>query len=612
MTSVLICVAFIAAFDEPPATNTSDSKVADTSAASGTGRAEYLALRAKSADTADAHWKLGQWCERKGLLAEAQVEFEAVVQIDPRREAAWRKLGYVHYQGHWMKLEQVAQLKAEIEAQRKADALWRPLLQKWKIALKQKTKRSEAEASLAAVTDERAVPSIWNVFALGTAEDQERAVDMLGHIETSRSSRALAAVAIFGKTDLVRRAAVETVKARKGDDVLFAWIALLRPTIKYEVRQVAGPGMPGVLFVEGDQFNVRRLYSPPTDQEVKGALLAGPSPQSYERPALFQSRTPHGLGPPEGSKCIGAVGDTALFVYDYTWAPPPPPPGPTKGYQQFEQSVLQAQIDRDFALEETAKMAAGAQAQLQNDVGVVEQANATIRERNARLSEALTQVAGVDLGEDRERWLKWWMERKGYTYIAPEKRERAVVNVQVPLPYVPQSGPEVITQGGAGPQPKYCMLYEHDKGSLPLWGKCFGSGTTVLTPTGPRPIEALKAGELVMGSDDEICGLSAVAVAAVHLSSALRTLRLKIGAEVIVTTDGHPFLRAESTWARAGDLKPGDWVITRTGRARVQSTEIGPGAPVWNLQLAGACRFLVGTAGVVVHDLSPIDDHAAE
>ena len=29
-------------------------------------RAEYLAMRAKTPDTADAHWKLGLWCERKG------------------------------------------------------------------------------------------------------------------------------------------------------------------------------------------------------------------------------------------------------------------------------------------------------------------------------------------------------------------------------------------------------------------------------------------------------------------------------------------------------------------------------------------------------------------
>ena len=37
------------------------------------------------------------------------------------------------------------------------------------------------------------------------------------------------------------------------------------------MKQVAGPGMPGVLFVEGEQFNVRRFYMPPTAAQI-GAL----------------------------------------------------------------------------------------------------------------------------------------------------------------------------------------------------------------------------------------------------------------------------------------------------------------------------------------------------
>ncbi len=62
------------------------------------------------------------------------IEFEAVTQLDPRREAAWKKLGYVKHDGRWMTPAQVAAEKAETDAQRKADARWRPLLQKWKAA----------------------------------------------------------------------------------------------------------------------------------------------------------------------------------------------------------------------------------------------------------------------------------------------------------------------------------------------------------------------------------------------------------------------------------------------------------------------------------------------
>ena len=191
--------------------------------------AEYNAQRDQVPDTADAHWKLGLWCEQKGLKDQALVEFAAVTQLDPRREAAWKKLGFVKHEGRWTTARQLAAERAETDLQRKADARWRPLLQKWKAGLGRKDKRAEAETELAAVTDPRAVPSIWVVFARGKADDQERAIDMFGHIEGERSSQALAGLALFGKTELVRQAAVETLTRRNADDVLIAWIGLLRP-----------------------------------------------------------------------------------------------------------------------------------------------------------------------------------------------------------------------------------------------------------------------------------------------------------------------------------------------------------------------------------------------
>ena len=38
--------------------------------------------------------------------------------------------------------------------------------------------------------------------------------------------------------------------------------------------------------------------------------------------------------------------------------------------------------------------------------------------------------------------------------------------------------------------PKYCVLWEHDRGQPPKW-ECFATGTHVLTPDGQRAIEAL-------------------------------------------------------------------------------------------------------------------------
>ena len=35
---------------------------------------------------------------------------------------------------------------------------------------------------------------------------------------------------------------------------------MLRKPFKYQVRPVGGPGSPGELFVEGERFNIQRLY----------------------------------------------------------------------------------------------------------------------------------------------------------------------------------------------------------------------------------------------------------------------------------------------------------------------------------------------------------------
>ena len=70
-------------------------------------------------------------------------------------------------------------------------------------------------------------------------------------------------LALNGKSPEVRRRAVETLRRRDPREFAGRSVALLRDPIKYETGPSGGPGLPGVLFVQGKQFNLQRRYVPP-------------------------------------------------------------------------------------------------------------------------------------------------------------------------------------------------------------------------------------------------------------------------------------------------------------------------------------------------------------
>src|SRR5438046_80178 len=95
---VLVCSSLLAVAAEDP--KPPSGSAAAGSKAKGTEEetqaaalAHYNAIRGKSPETAAAQWKLALWCEQNGLQAEAYSHFAAVVKLDPKRDAAWRKLG---------------------------------------------------------------------------------------------------------------------------------------------------------------------------------------------------------------------------------------------------------------------------------------------------------------------------------------------------------------------------------------------------------------------------------------------------------------------------------------------------------------------------------------
>ena len=229
--------------------------------------AEYNVLKEKTPMTAAALWKLALWCEAHGLTDIAYVHFGEVIRLDPKRDAAWRRLGFKKHGKHWATDAQIA----DEQEQKKADKFWGQHLKKVHKDIhgnNGKPKEVLAQAELGKISDPRAVVSVYREFGGGGKSDQLILVDVLTRMDKPISSKVLALVAVYGKTTDVRRRAIDILRARPSDDFLDLLVGLMIDPFKYEVKPVGGPGSPGVLFVEGEKFKVNRFYAPPAAPNI--------------------------------------------------------------------------------------------------------------------------------------------------------------------------------------------------------------------------------------------------------------------------------------------------------------------------------------------------------
>ena len=375
--------------------------------------AHYNEMKEKTHPTAAAQWKLGLWCEEHGLKAEAYVHFAEVVRRDPRRDAAWRKLGFKKVGGRWTTDEQLA----EDNEQKKADKIWADRLKKVHKDIHGANgarKQELAQAALDAITDPRAIPSIYRAFGVGGPSHQRFAVQVLGQINKPLSTQVLAMLAVYGKSPDVRQRATATLRERPPEDYLDLLVGLMTDPMKYEVKPVGGPGSPGVLFVEGQRFNVNRFYAPPMAPTVTpqpGDII------TFDQFGMPLIRRPVGhsttkTGIP-GSKTLVKETDTTEYA---------------------EISIAQLAM-------EAQRGAAMAEIQLENDVKMIK----SINDDQERFNDLVIAVAKAASGKNRGDTPKEWRDALAAgnnsskrPSTTPEKPTYAEL---VPLAYNPAFAP---------------------------------------------------------------------------------------------------------------------------------------------------------------------------
>jgi hypothetical protein len=420
--SILISATLLAfQIDEPLKLKDRPIRAPDangSNATEGQALAEYNALRAKTPATAAAQWRLGIWCEEHGLKDVAYVHFAEVARLDPRREAAWRKLGFKKHGGRWTTDEQIA----EENEQKKADKIWAPKLRKAHKDIHGTTgakKRDAAQAELDAIKDPRAVLALYREFGGGGPGDQNILIQALGQIDKPMSSQVLALLAVYGKTPDVRRRAALALRDRPADDFLPLLVGLMIDPLKYEVKPVGGPGSPGVLFVEGERFNVSRFYAPPPAPNITpqpGDII------TYDQNGMPLITRPVGIlasgsekhGVP-GSKTLVKETDTAMTAF-------------------VEISPYQLEL-------EAQKGAAVAKAQLETDVNLLKSINGDRNRFNDLIMAAAKDATGKDLGRTPKDWRDGLMAKNSSPKRSSPTPNKPTVPEMVPLAYNPTFAP---------------------------------------------------------------------------------------------------------------------------------------------------------------------------
>jgi hypothetical protein len=413
---VFICSSLLATVASEPPPPTGPAKAAEAAEPKApmnesAALAEYNARRERLKNNADAHWKLAVWCEQNRLRPEAMVHFAAVVQLDPGRTAAWRRLGFKKHNGRWKSEDQV---KEEVELKKDLE-FWAPRLEALHKWIHRGKRQAEAQAALAAIDDPKAVPAVFREFGSG-AIDQSIAIQVLGQIPAAMASKALAFLAVYGASAEVRRRATETLRSREPEAYAAELVGLLVDPLKYEVRPVSGPGSPGVLFVEGERFNVRRYYAPPPPPNISIQPGDRVFYDQFGLPVIDRAN-PDGpyvtAGKVPGSKGVVNVlrGGTEISL---------------------AQNLLEAQ-----------RAAFAAQAQLQDDVAQVEAFNDARKKFNERITGVLKVATGKDVGDKPAAW-KDWLSGAQKKYPTDQKKPKPTVDQLVTLAYNPTFGRSII------------------------------------------------------------------------------------------------------------------------------------------------------------------------
>ena len=214
---------------------------------------------------------------------------------------------------------------------------------------------------------------------------------------------------------------------------------------------------------------------------------------------------------------------------------------------------------------------------------------------NERIVAVLSGVSDQTLGNEPRAWWNWWQDYTDY-YRGGDRPVYATLETSNEY-VVPRE--ETSDSGDYGNERQYTFPPN-------FWARarieCFVRGTPVWTKTGPKPIESLSVGDLVLAQNVNTGQIAYRPVMLRTLRPAGPILQISTREEKLLVTRGHPLWVDGVGWRMAKELEDGAMLYSVTGTTRIENVKPATDAETYNLVVADFNTYFVGESGILVHD----------
>ncbi len=232
-----------------------------------------------------------------------------------------------------------------------------------------------------------------------------------------------------------------------------------------------------------------------------------------------------------------------------------------------------------------------------------------------RVRFALERTTGFTAGDDPRLWEKQYNDYNGWSDPSPAKTvfNQNYFDYQWYFTLPTLTNVSSTTRLGSnptpspGPPPTTVTTF---RSSIIRFAtnSCFPAGTMILTIQGPRPIEELKIGDLVLAQDVRSGELAYKPIQTTTLRTSTPILKIVFADQAILVTPGHPFWVSGLGWRSAKHLLPGMPLHGLDGSMTVESIEAVRATEVYNLIVSELHNYFLAGPRLLVHDNSTIVD----